>query len=235
MRAHPRSRGENGRLDQVDQPRRGSSPLTRGKLPVPPGPVPDRRLIPAHAGKTRLDAGLASSSWAHPRSRGENYATRRDLRRPSGSSPLTRGKRTLCQEMGQCPRLIPAHAGKTRLMSAGMIQARAHPRSRGENGFHDRGRGHGDGSSPLTRGKLRTLRGELSLRRLIPAHAGKTLCLHCVHHGVPAHPRSRGENAVGPTGTIVDEGSSPLTRGKHEGVHLVAAPGRLIPAHAGKT
>ena len=30
-------------------------------------------------------------------------------------------------------RLIPAHAGKTRLMSAGMIQVRAHPRSRGEN------------------------------------------------------------------------------------------------------
>ena len=50
--AHPRSRGENTqRYVAVDEDT-GSSPLTRGKhiRKVPAGQ--DRRLIPAHAGKT---------------------------------------------------------------------------------------------------------------------------------------------------------------------------------------
>ena len=51
--AHPRSRGENGRLDDTKHTLTGSSPLTRGKRPRHPRPLPELRLIPAHAGKTR--------------------------------------------------------------------------------------------------------------------------------------------------------------------------------------
>ena len=71
------------------------------------------------------------------------------------------------------------------------------------------------GSSPLTRGKLNTLPQEASARRLIPAHAGKTSCVGVGKVGVPAHPRSRGENE------------------KHDG--NLPPQRRLIPAHAGKT
>ena len=70
---------------------------------------------------------------------------------------------------------------------------------------------------------------------LIPAHAGKT---HTAgHNSQPsrAHPRSRGENSLKQNIVIVNEGSSPLTRGKL-GVRLFAGlKRRLIPAHAGKT
>ena len=71
--AHPRSRGENPRAPRGRAHTQGSSPLTRGKLLGVRRSFIDRRLIPAHAGKT-----------GHPPSQS-------GMRR--GSSPLTRGKR----------------------------------------------------------------------------------------------------------------------------------------------
>ena len=53
--------------------------------------------------------------------------------------------------------------------------ARAHPRSRGENGWQVDCRGGVRGSSPLTRGKLIAVDLDTMRERLIPAHAGKTL------------------------------------------------------------
>ena len=50
--AHPRSRGENPKHPNPGQQARGSSPLTRGKLPRPPPTLVSEWLIPAHAGKT---------------------------------------------------------------------------------------------------------------------------------------------------------------------------------------
>ena len=50
-------------------------------------------------------------------------------------------------------RLIPAHAGKTRTAWAAPSTRRAHPRSRGENGYADNMLMACLGSSPLTRGK----------------------------------------------------------------------------------
>ena len=50
--AHPRSRGENTRTVTASPPRRGSSPLTRGKRPGWARRGCARGLIPAHAGKT---------------------------------------------------------------------------------------------------------------------------------------------------------------------------------------
>ena len=111
------------------------------------------------------------------------------------------------------------------------------------------------GSSPLTRGKLHleTPRGDV--RRLIPAHAGKTACSSRAGVALEAHPRSRGENLTPAGRLVIDGGSSPLTRGKRKIAQVmrfevgsspltrgkrtypprgVARP-RLIPAHAGKT
>ena len=90
----------------------------------------------------------------------------------------------------------------------------AHPRSRGENipavGVAD----GGSGSSPLTRGKLRGFERFLALRRLIPAHAGKTQYPWLRQSRAEAHPRSRGENHAYRFGVAQERGSSPLTRGK---------------------
>ena len=92
--AHPRSRGENCEYWPMMFTYQGSSPLTRGKRV---GRSPEnhaRRLIPAHAGKTRRLRPRRRGARAHPRSRGENLRAISSNLSGSGSSPLTRGKRS---------------------------------------------------------------------------------------------------------------------------------------------
>ena len=131
--AHPRSRGENPLITAATVISWGSSPLTRGK----PGPSARRfrggRLIPAHAGKTRLRSPWARRCRAHPRSRGENWSAPKLAVGQSGSSPLTRGKLHSCSSFELHAGLIPAHAGKTPRTPWRRRRSRAHPRSRGEN------------------------------------------------------------------------------------------------------
>ena len=105
--AHPRSRGENHPAPRGPRTPLGSSPLTRGK------PMPAhvrslmRGLIPAHAGKTSWFPGRTSVGRAHPRSRGENSRRTLEGQRPSGSSPLTRGKHFLtCAFIAQIGQIL---------------------------------------------------------------------------------------------------------------------------------
>ena len=132
-RAHPRSRGENSFPLHRLVDRFGSSPLTRGKLQRRQGDRHTIRLIPAHAGKTRGLRSRQETSWAHPRSRGENENVRGSLTSGAGSSPLTRGKPQTVRPRGHERGLIPAHAGKTSASKSCTDGTRAHPRSRGEN------------------------------------------------------------------------------------------------------
>ncbi len=111
--AHPRSRGENAGRTGRGGPGWGSSPLTRGKPWCKPCLPRHVGLIPAHAGKTLMVAISTATRPAHPRSRGENLDGCHQYCHPSGSSPLTRGKPVACALGTLCPRLIPAHAGKT--------------------------------------------------------------------------------------------------------------------------
>ena len=192
-------------------------------------------LIPAHAGKTRPRRRARSTSTAHPRSRGENGIPSLMVGKCKGSSPLTRGKLEHGHIDGLYPGLIPAHAGKTQQAIKVLLRARAHPRSRGENGANDFLRSIVQGSSPLTRGKPVRPHGCRGFERLIPAHAGKTLSGIFSLFSDWAHPRSRGENRLLECTRIASAGSSPLTRGKHSySCEGLLAPG-LIPAHAGKT
>ena len=172
---------------------------------------------------------------AHPRSRGENAGTSMEDMGAIGSSPLTRGKPLPAQGMTLEFRLIPAHAGKTGEIGCKTVIARAHPRSRGENLIPLTNPSISDGSSPLTRGKQPAFLKDLTEIRLIPAHAGKTRCLHPWTRTGTAHPRSRGENPLAAWLEGACEGSSPLTRGKPALGEALKQSGRLIPAHAGKT
>ena len=173
--AHPRSRGEN-RIEAAAQPiSAGSSPLTRGKRRSADAAELKVRLIPAHAGKTHNQIRGQSGSSAHPRSRGENWSMARTTSLGMGSSPLTRGKRARRARALRKNRLIPAHAGKTWRNGHRRNGARAHPRSRGENMPQSSLTSPSRGSSPLTRGKREQQGSWRPTRRLIPAHAGKTL------------------------------------------------------------
>ena len=129
----------------------GSSPLTRGKPAAGMRRTRRTRLIPAHAGKTDDDNGLACEWAAHPRSRGENMSFSLSV---VGSSPLTRGKPASAAVTGKPFRLIPAHAGKTVGVQNNPGLCSAHPRSRGENPTFAAIVSNAAGSSPLTRGKL---------------------------------------------------------------------------------
>ena len=172
--AHPRSRGENVIVSVLADTKRGSSPLTRGKRFAGAGTATDAGLIPAHAGKTRHTLCPSSSGTAHPRSRGENSNAADRSTPAGGSSPLTRGKLVEGARLFDVVGLIPAHAGKTPLVSHRAISRPAHPRSRGENEYQVRKSVTVRGSSPLTRGKPDTLTHTSGSKRLIPAHAGKT-------------------------------------------------------------
>ena len=92
-----------------------------------------------------------------------------------------------------------------------------------------------NGSSPLTRGKLRDLRKDVQMAGLIPAHAGKTASSRRLTAATAAHPRSRGENSPQLILVMSPRGSSPLTRGKRPWRAHGHRRRRLIPAHAGKT
>ena len=192
-------------------------------------------LIPAHAGKTPTRVRIATWRWAHPRSRGENSNRGCSTVDQKGSSPLTRGKRPRqCGGAHDCG-LIPAHAGKTTGRPACRSVRWAHPRSRGENGG---ARARGDrrpGSSPLTRGKLGFSAHAEVPTGLIPAHAGKTSGRPSWLGPFGAHPRSRGENGQDMLVPPLDQGSSPLTRGKPLIQPFRERRAGLIPAHAGKT
>ena len=213
--AHPRSRGENRRSAAPKRWGRGSSPLTRGKLSV--------------SSRSRPRAA------AHPRSRGENMVVMRAFPSCQGSSPLTRGKQTGRLRCKLPVGLIPAHAGKTAWWLYVPYIKTAHPRSRGENYEAHALAIQTGGSSPLTRGKHRTMAMLYPAEGLIPAHAGKTRIATSVWSEATAHPRSRGENLGSGRSVATTRGSSPLTRGKlvRGGAGLSACG--LIPAHAGKT
>ena len=138
-------------------------------------PVLPQRLIPAHAGKTGAYEPVAKDPEAHPRSRGENSLSVTSLSSVKGSSPLTRGKQAAWASYGQPIGLIPAHAGKTDFPCGYDVVCTAHPRSRGENSTEGVSMSAVTGSSPLTRGKPHLSEVGGTFRRLIPAHAGKTL------------------------------------------------------------
>ena len=173
-RAHPRSRGENATARRDRRRHHGSSPLTRGKRVPYPHPTCNTGLIPAHAGKTLRRRSAITGMTAHPRSRGENASLAGSMPNAAGSSPLTRGKQVHLFAFPASTGLIPAHAGKTPAFGVGRRPTAAHPRSRGENRNASAFRPLRTGSSPLTRGKRLRPGRYASVRRLIPAHAGKT-------------------------------------------------------------
>ena len=131
--------------------------------------------------------------------------------------------------------LIPAHAGKTAVGGRQTTTLSAHPRSRGENDAYGQLHARPLGSSPLTRGKRCLSRRRSGQYRLIPAHAGKTEVFGLFVGALGAHPRSRGENPPAVAWRVWSDGSSPLTRGKHQYLGWYEYDERLIPAHAGKT
>ena len=213
----------------------GSSPLARGT----PGKLRKEqlpsRLIPARAGNTRLQGQRESSRAAHPRSRGEHVKIKKPSVAPTGSSPLARGTLHCPARRSPLPRLIPARAGNTSPVQSMKTSRSAHPRSRGEHAKSTAACRFNSGSSPLARGTPRRGYRRIPWWRLIPARAGNTKYAAALDEAYEAHPRSRGEHALGFLLIVWFVGSSPLARGTHGRTVVECHYCRLIPARAGNT
>ena len=91
------------------------------------------------------------------------------------------------------------------------------------------------GSSPLTRGTPIELNKPITVVRFIPAYAGNSSRKSSNESIMPVHPRLRGELALRINLPVVNNGSSPLTRGTHSPEHLPPFGSRFIPAYAGNS
>ena len=111
---HPRACGAN--LADIDKAYdvNGSSPRMRGKLGEWCLSVCNIRIIPAHAGQTRLTALTPYPISDHPRACGANANASYPTASTAGSSPRMRGKPTSDRVALPTCRIIPAHAGQTR-------------------------------------------------------------------------------------------------------------------------
>ncbi len=130
---------------------------------------------------------------------------------------------------------IPAHAGKTVLLSLASSSATVDPRSRGED-YPTKVLGESwPGRSPLTRG--RRFGGMVGFTRYgsIPAHAGKTGSPRASRVPAMVDPRSRGEDIAASGRSRSSRGRSPLTRGRPPPIWGTNTFNGSIPAHAGKT
>ena len=151
-RDHPRIRGEHVRVPTVRAAHVGSSPHTRGALGAAFEQRVIERIIPAYAGSTGTNRAGSSTSWDHPRIRGEHLPRVSQSPTLRGSSPHTRGAQ---REVSPGPvpfGIIPAYAGSTFRRSWPTSPSADHPRIRGE---HETPRSKfpgGFGSSPHTRG-----------------------------------------------------------------------------------
>ena len=171
---HPRACGANSIWGRGPPVTCGSSPRMRGKLERVGLLVPLHRIIPAHAGQTapaRYDTALRPD---HPRACGANDHDNDVAALDGGSSPRMRGKPVSLAVSSMPMRIIPAHAGQTRVPYTGEVATPDHPRACGAN----LGGGIVDtavhGSSPRMRGKRHIVMTVGYILRIIPAHAGQT-------------------------------------------------------------
>ena len=233
--AHPRVCGENLADELTELKPGGSSPRVRGKLKRARGFARCVWLIPACAGKTSSASPRPGVPAAHPRVCGENVGSLHGPLIRRGSSPRVRGKPVHGGHPHTVTRLIPACAGKTFPDPAKTSIPAAHPRVCGENPFPSRRAPHVAGSSPRVRGKHAVRDYKYKTVRLIPACAGKTPEATMLKRSQQAHPRVCGENMTISLRASIHRGSSPRVRGKPSQRPRASAPGRLIPACAGKT
>ena len=151
----------------------------------------------------------------HPRIRGEHRRSRRPSRLAEGSSPHTRGALHGAVKALIDERIIPAYAGSTGVDRVGH---RGLP-----------------GSSPHTRGAQTSGASRDGSPGIIPAYAGSTTATSMTASASPDHPRIRGEHETAPNDYATSVGSSPHTRGAHDGGWKSPNIARIIPAYAGST
>ena len=171
---HPRACGENVLCHLATSLCVGSPPRMRGKHSLSAQKARASRITPAHAGKTLSAPPEAPVKKDHPRACGENNRSTFCIGCSRGSPPRMRGKLFEAWRRAQHDRITPAHAGKTVLRSPCRYAGGDHPRACGENRPRPADVLSEEGSPPRMRGKPYARSLKSRMRRITPAHAGKT-------------------------------------------------------------
>ena len=230
---HPRARGEQQGELAVFHRAGGSSPRTRGTVPVQQPANRGHRFIPAHAGNSLGGLGRNLPAAVHPRARGEQGKGGAELAPVGGSSPRTRGTDSPAHTAWRTRRFIPAHAGNSEAPIPANDANAVHPRARGEQSTAYTCGGLYRGSSPRTRGTVDGGHVGDGHSRFIPAHAGNSAAPAVLAGPRSVHPRARGEQRVLTSSSTQITGSSPRTRGTVSMNRVPGGTSRFIPAHAG--
>ena len=191
---HPRIRGENDCAGLKRRMEPETSPHTRGEQLLNLKSLAEIGNIPAYAGRTTALFTMSTSSWKHPRIRGENSS-----------------RETILRELH---RNIPAYAGRTQLFANSFVAIQKHPRIRGENLRHRLPLRLLSETSPHTRGEQVIMTLTTTNERNIPAYAGRTACACASWRTSWKHPRIRGENTLISCWSVQTLETSPHTRGE---------------------
>ncbi len=130
---HPRMRGEHVALSVSTTASAGSSPHARGAPRRAGNRVSQLGIIPACAGSTSRSGTWITSTWDHPRMRGEHSCSTWNAPKLAGSSPHARGAHLVRTLHRLVEGIIPACAGSTGGPARGLFLQRDHPRMRGEH------------------------------------------------------------------------------------------------------
>ena len=151
---HPRMRGVHPEVKVTSNGKTGSSPHARGPPEQRIESVGKSRIIPACAGSTRAEWGMAGHRRDHPRMRGVHAVVQAGRRGFQGSSPHARGPLDCFMGSGSTGGIIPACAGSTFVKRSQVAPQWDHPRMRGVHRFRCRAEPPSRGSSPHARGPL---------------------------------------------------------------------------------
>ncbi len=130
---YPRWRGEHYYLDVCRIEDRGLSPLARGTHKLSADLKSGTRFIPAGAGNTSKNLKSKPVKTVYPRWRGEHLFDLVDNPTDPGLSPLARGTHISVINRDFRLRFIPAGAGNTAFIYAGVSLLSVYPRWRGEH------------------------------------------------------------------------------------------------------
>ena len=133
----------------------GSPPHTRGKGSRKRQLCKQRRITPAHAGKSFFILLIFREGQDHPRTRGEKGFTPSEEAVADGSLPHTRGKEGCGVKPLDRSRITPAHAGKRGDFCVFCAVSEDHPRTRGEKSDFRIVTAHFAGITPAHAGKSR--------------------------------------------------------------------------------
>ena len=228
-------RGEHWRYSWLRSSSRGSTPHARRALALHRLLSLRHGIIPSSAGSTRAHERRAQLHRNHPRIRREHRMSKHTRWLSRGSSPHTRGARSVSDASVRLDGIIPAYAGSTCGRPSAPSCRRDHPRIRGEHQTFTEKSTFNQGSSPHTRGAPGGQAGDGQEHGIIPAYAGSTRSPFLSKIPARDHPRIRGEHTLWNSASPAAMGSSPHTRGAH-GLEVGKSEVEgIIPAYAGST